>query len=575
MQSLHLGSSILLGVASVATAQSPYVASVVYVNTPGHPTNVVPGVGLPFNAGGGGSSAFQRPWVSPNGLHWALNVAIESPSLQNDEAMLLDGNLVVREGALAPWPTVTAGEVVGQHFFSELGINDNGDLVFDIATGTPATPAPAATNDYFLRLQGGVWTVLAQESQPVNLVGPGLLGDAGLTATWDDNMDSGRLTNSGVALWRADGIDLLSTGTANDGVIVLGNGLSIQKGVTIPAGQVGGGVEAWEIFDTGDLYVALDGAITLIQGDLTGPTTTDDIVALNGVVVLQEGVPFGSFTSPVDANGVVKPWLDRAGNWYVRGDNVDQNDWVVRNGVVVAYSDGTDPIVPNSTEHWDDATFANCFFGFDGNSLGHYLIAGVTDNPNLNANAVIVFDDGLGGRFVAAREGDPIDLNGNGLFDDDRYLAVFGDDDMVLLDDGTILLLATLRDGTGTAVDHAFLRLTPSLGSCTFRNGSGVNPVACTCLTTPVVNTTFQIGLSSGPNTLATLLFADFQPIAPFPLFGGELLISPAAFPVPATLAIPYWWQGLQFSLQGVRLDDVSGSLTIVLTNAQDVRVGY
>ncbi len=557
-------------------AQARYELAVVYVNEVGHPTNVVPGTGLPFNLGGGSNSAYNRPWVSSNGQHWALVVAIESPSLGSDEALLLDGQLVLREGQPAPWPT--PGEVVGQFFFSEVGINDAGDLLFDNATGTPSVPSPAATNDYVARYDRATntWSLIAQELQPVNTILPTLVGNGGGLATWDDNLDTCRLMNNGTMLWRADGIDGLTTGVANDAVVHLGGGLALQKGVDIPVGQVGGGLEQWENFDQGRLFAAFDGALVLVQGDLTGAATTDDVVVLNGAVILQEGVAFGPFTSPIDAGGVAKCWLDDAGSYYVRGDNVDQTDWVLRNTFVVATTDGTSEIVAGSGEHWDDSIYTPGFFGFDGNSLGHWLLAGATDHPDVNRNAVIIIDDNAGTRLVAAREGDPIDLNGNGLFDDDRFLATFGDDDMQLLDDGTIMFLATLRDGAGVSVSHAFIRLSPRTASCALRNGSGSNPVACLCTTLPIVGQTFQVTVAPGPATVFSLLYASPTPLAPLPIFGwGEVLIGPEVFEIPQSIpALPFAFTGLRFSLQGLRFDAIGSTGAIVLTNAQDIVIG-
>jgi hypothetical protein len=81
------------------------------------------------------------------------------------------------------------------------------------------------------------------------------------------------------------------------------------------------------------------------------------------------------------------------------------------------------------------------------------VYGGVTSNPDLNANAVLVFNDS----FVLVREGDPVDLDGNGLFDDNTFISVFNNEDGFLTDDLRFYFAADLRDGAGTALGQAFM----------------------------------------------------------------------------------------------------------------------
>lgn len=560
------------GASADASSAAGYRLQIVHVNTPGHPTNVIPGLGIAFRAGGTATSAFERPIVSPLGLHFGINVVAATGVAADDDVLLVDGAVVAREGDPTPWPTT--GENVGT-IDPDFALNDLGDIL--LGNNTSAT----VDDDYIALFQSGVWTVLAQEGGMINPALPGIVG--GPAGTWDDAIDAPVLLNTGTALWRAEGVDGLTTGTANDELIVLGGGMALQKGVDIPLGQAGGALEFWENFDLNDLYASPDGSVLLIQGDLTGATTSDDVVVLNGQVIVQEGVPLagGPFVEPVDLDGIVKAWIDSAGNSYVRGNNdVTETDWIYRNGVVIAESSGADEVVAGSGEHWDDASFADCFFAFDGNSLGHSVFGGVTDAP-LDVNGVLVFDDGAGFRRVVCRESDPVDLDGNGLFDDDRFFNTFGNDDVRLLEDGTIVFTATLKDGTGTAVDQGVFRLAPQTASCTPRNGSGVNPVACACTTLPVLGTTWNVTVTPGPNTALTFVFVSETP-APFPvpLFGGEALIFPPVVEMPGNVthavALPPSLQflGYQLFLQGLRLDVVGGNFQLVLTNAQDAVVG-
>ncbi|MBL8753847.1 MAG: hypothetical protein JNK15_11170, partial [Planctomycetes bacterium] len=209
------------------------------------------------------------------------------------------------------------------------------------------------------------------------------------------------------------------------------------------------------------------------------------------------------------------------------------------------------------------------------NALGQFVFGGVTSVP-ASSNGVLVFDDGAGFRRVVARESDPIDLDGNGLFDDDRFFNTFGDDDVLLQDDGTIVFTATMKNAAGAAVDQGLFKLVPRSASCTFRNGTGVNPVALSCATLPVLGSTWNLGMTAGPQTLATFVFASDTAFGPFPLFGGELLIGPGVTEVGTSLALPNApvFYGYGLSVQGLRLDWNGTDFVLVLTNAQDAVLG-
>lgn len=344
----------------------------------------------------------------------------------------------------------------------------------------------------------------------------------------------------------------------------------------MPLGQAGGGTATWENFTINRVNVSPNGSVVALVGDTNAATTSDLIMTVNNVVVIQEGqvLPGSSFGTGVSAIG--KSWVDRAGNWYARGSNATTgDDWIVRNGVLVADSSGTNEVIPGSGEFWDDASFSTCFFCFDGNSLGQFVFGGVTSAPT-TSNGVIVFDDGAGFRRVLLRENDPVDLDGNGLFDDDRFWNTFGDDDILLLDDGSVIFTATLRNAAGTAVDQGLFKMVPRSASCTFRNGTNVNPVACTCTTLPVLGTTWNVDVAFGPQTVGTLLFASSTQFGPFPLFGGELLIGPSAFEIGTSVPLPPSpvFYGFELSIQGLRVDFNGTDFVLVLTNAQDVVVG-
>lgn len=130
------------------------------------------------------------------------------------------------------------------------------------------------------------------------------------------------------------------------------------------------------------------------------------------------------------------------------------------------------------------------------------------------------------------------------------------------------------------------LAYNPVIGaSCTYFNGSGINPAAFWCATPPILGGTWHGTIANTPNTLLTaLVYSPLGMVTPaVPLFGGELLVSPSqafvAFvgTTDCTLPIPSaasTWIGTQLALQGLRLDLVGGSPTFVPTNAQLLLLG-
>lgn len=555
-----------------AATSSRFALTFVYSNVPGHPSNLVPGLGLPFDPGGGSADAFRQPWVSPDGQQLVIDCDAATGSLADDNVYLLNGQVVLQEGQQAPW--APAGELVGP-LDDRVGINSLGEIVVTNNTGGTA---PTTADDYVVLFdRTGTWTTLAKEGDVVDPVLPGLAG-----STWDDSLDSPWLTDTGFAGWRAAGVDNTPGGTAMDTFLVLGNQTVAEEG-QVPGGLAGGATDVWQNFDIDDWFTTPDGQSWLAQGD-TDAAANDDIVVFNGQVVLQEGVPVpgSSFAEAIDLSGIVTVWMDEAGTWFAHGNNAGtEQDWLVRNGVVVATSDAGDPIVPGSTETWSDTDYPQCFFAVDGNIQGAFVFGGVT-NALSTANGVLVYDDGTGARVVVCRENDPVDIDGNGQFDDDRFFNTFGNDDVRLLPGGSILFTATLRNGAGVATDQGVFRLDPVSASCTFRNGSGSNPADFACTTNPVLGGIWNSTIQTNANTLQTaILFAVFpDPGTPTPF--GELLIGNAPPPVALTgngahaIQIPTSAPliGASFPTQGLRVDNVGGTPTAVLLNALDLVIG-
>jgi len=128
---------------------------------------------------------------------------------------------------------------------------------------------------------------------------------------------------------------------------------------------------------------------------------------------------------------------------------------------------GEQIVSPPTGEAWIGTAFA----GFSGNSNGDYIIAGRT-SANESTNDVIV----LNGTTVIVREGDPVDVDGDGLFDDDCFIghatpasSAFTSDTMFVTNDGWLYFVANIKNGagvgynsSGTGFANALLRVRTS-----------------------------------------------------------------------------------------------------------------
>ena len=93
------------------------------------------------------------------------------------------------------------------------------------------------------------------------------------------------------------------------------------------------------------------------------------------------------------------------------------------------------------------------------NDNGDMVIGGLNNSGNVDKDAVLVYLSAGGTGFVLATEGDPVDADGNGLFDDNAYIDVFGNDDGVLSNNGQFYFVASLQDDLGVSIGNAFLSI--------------------------------------------------------------------------------------------------------------------
>lgn len=404
-----------------AKGQGPVQHSVIFTNLAGLPTSEVPGIpGRVFKRGSSGDR-FGNLYGSPNG-NWIMTARTEANDAR-DEVLLVNGQLVYQEDVPAPW---LGGSLNSGTFRPRMDINDSGDFVFCVRI--------PGVEDHIVRSVGGVLEGAALPGDPL-AAPPGASVGARLRAP--------NLTADGTLGFYSDETQG-PLGPGEDKLVILGSELLLQSGVSVPPGQSPDAGPAFEKLKASDLWVSEDGEHWLVRADLAGNSGFDDVVIVDGEVVVQERTTLPGFQFPIFTNGIRGASMDAGGNWYARGSNGGQgNDWLIRNGEVIARTGM--PITPTTDEAFDDGSFTFGFFLHVGNSRGDHVIGGTTDASS-NRDSVLVKN----GERVLMRRGDPIDLDGNGLLDDDASLSFFVNDRAHLTDGGQLFIEAGLRvDSTG------------------------------------------------------------------------------------------------------------------------------
>jgi len=250
-----------------------------------------------------------------------------------------------------------------------------------------------------------------------------------------------------------------------------------QSGVS----AIGGGV--WDSFGLDGAGGTPDGAHWYADGDDEGPTTSDLIFVVDGNVILREGTVVPG--SALIFGDVFQARMATNGDYIVRGDDNGTSpnpQFVVRNGTKLLE---TGESVEGGAERWSTTISAVAI-----DALGNWAVHGKTDNPNAAIDDVIVVNG-----VVVMREGDPVDLDGNGLFDDDAFLgrgvntnAAFAANDLAITTDGYLYAIVQLRNGAGADLNNAgfgtpdaFVRLqlaAPAPTAYCFGDGTGT-PCPC------------------------------------------------------------------------------------------------
>ena len=430
-----------LAIAAAAGTASAVGPEVIISDVPGQASAAVPG--FPGNI----FSSFDKPYRSPDSSRWIISADTDLATTEDEVIIVGSGttwSIVVREGT----PVVAGLPELNGLIDTQMGISNNGSFAY--ATNTDAA---TTMDEVIVKFDAvtGLFSVVAREGDAV----PGIADEVFGTI-----LDTPGIVEGGDVYFRASAtVGLLPN--EQDDFTFLGNTIIAQTGVTIPAGQAGGAMNFWQIIDSTDARFSADGTSYILDGDTDNPLTAeDDITVVNGTVVLQENQPIPGSGLPdlIDLSGIVEVYMSASGDWMARGNfDVTEIDWLVFNGDVIAL---TDTLIPDigTGETYSDDIFSDCFFTMVSNNAGDVVYGAVTDNIDPNLNGVMLMLRG-GVTSVVAREGDPVDLDGNGLFDDDAFLSVFNNDDAFLTDDGFLYFTADLRNGAAAAIGQAFMRL--------------------------------------------------------------------------------------------------------------------
>ena len=428
-----LGLAALAGLAVSSAAFAgpiPNFPSAIFAET--GPKSAVPGLpGVNF-------TSFDRPYRSLSG-NWIISAQTSTGATATDEVLLSGfgyvGALRVQEGvtAIEAGRTIDSASIDGRY-----AINDAGDIAF---TGNLSG---ASTDDE--SIIGGTFAVPFREGQSVGAI----VEPLGPTNS------APNISNGGVVSFRTFGMPG-SSSAENAALIRGGSTLDARKGITTPGGLAAGTEATFQNLDTNEYYVDAAGTNWVAVGDTNFSTSSqDDVAVYNGNAVVQEGfaIPGTSFTSGVLSIG--QAGIVPSGEYWVRGSNTDAQDWVIfgdSSSVSVVAKTG-DTLTGSTTETWSDAPFTSTFFLFAADNSGNYVVGGTTDSADDLANAVLIYN----GSFELAREGDAVDLDGNGLLDDGAFISVFNNDDAFLVNN-TFYFTADIKDAAGAALGQAFLAM--------------------------------------------------------------------------------------------------------------------
>ncbi|MBL8990823.1 MAG: lamin tail domain-containing protein, partial [Phycisphaerae bacterium] len=396
--------------------------------------------------------AFHRPFASADGTKFVMRVNTDEPDGTLDEAVVVGTitgggvtlSAVAQQGFSVVDPDIF-NDTLGATIDPTMSVNNAGQVAF---SGT--TNRVANSNDVVVRYtpgSPGTFKVIAREGLGV----PESFG-LDLDTTWGAALTARGMLDDG-------SVDFLgqlagsSITTSTDRVIARSDGtassIRLRKGVTIPAAIPGSETGPFSFFDDDDelgYWVSGDGTTYLVSGTLATPsgTSNDKVAVQDGEVVSQEGqVLPGFLPATISGSSIASLYQSAAGDgWGILPTNTTVDMVVIAEGIIRT----GDPITVGDTEVWSDTamnpTFAATFFAAASRGDDDWVVAGVTSQPDTWSNGVVVYK----GQTVLLREGDPVDLDGNGLADDNCVINTFRNSRMFIGADRRLYAVVSLRN---------------------------------------------------------------------------------------------------------------------------------
>lgn len=459
---------------ALALPQGPSQVEVLHTELPGFSSSQVPGrPGFEFYA---------IDWlrVAPNG-RYAFRGYYQSPSLI--ECAFQDGALVIAENDPAPWqPGATVTLIRG--------------VTTDSAGRTTIALVSGGNRPYLVQYEQGAWNIEGEFGDPI----PGIGGTYG--TFYDPAV-------------RADG----TVGFMNDNAGGLGFGLNdfvfgddtvlARIGTDAPAGQLDGGSATWSSFDGTDarrgLRLSHNTPDWMASGVLSNGTRT---VVLNGTVIAQSGfvLPGSGFTQGV--LGYEWNSIDPDGGWWLLGTNANAREYFAMHDGAL-YAKSGDPVVAGDARVWTST--AGAPFEFAASSGDHTYLGGRTTINGNSQSPIITYN----GTHVLLEPGDPIDVDGDGDFDENVSFFNLDVQGAGVDSLGRLVLTVSLRQQGSFQNATSIIRISP--------------PTAPLLqLTNVVAGQTATVAISGGvPGQLARTAFslAGGGP-SPIPTPYGEILLA-------------------------------------------------
>lgn len=449
---------VAVGVAQVAVAQcSP---TVLFTNYTVLPSGVVPGISptTRFAPGSNPSNPFQQIVVSPEGNYWVLRAAAGTSSghviVRGIGRTRAGAQLVVRRTVTPVLGTRTC-DTLGEH----VDVNDAGVVAFS------GDLSGSIADDGFVARWNGTFTLVSREGQQL-LGSPYGFGIANAGPTL---LDDGRLLHSS---------DLLTNSTNLSAIVSVSSGggeVLTLTGTTIPLQQPAQPAQPLSLLAQVRVASTNDGLNRVFFGTLAGPQAINAALLHNNTVLAQKTymIPGSGLAGVYERPSTGTATTQCAPSGGFCAARVTMNDGVdailnIQQGVVAGTLARTgEPITPGSPEVYADAQLLETFFACALASNGDWVLTGATSETDLMRDTVLVYR----GTRVLLREGDEIDLNEDGQFNDNAFVGGFAQDGLALSDTGDIYVTVSIRGAAGNATGSALLTLrTPRCSDIDFNN---------------------------------------------------------------------------------------------------------